>query len=42
MTYFYNKWAIPVYEMYGKKVAFESDPQPAVSEIIMRSSIGYT
>ncbi|SHE52979.1 hypothetical protein SAMN05444274_101607 [Mariniphaga anaerophila] len=33
--------SIPVYEMYGKKVAFESDTQPAVSEVIMESSIGY-
>ena len=33
--------AIPVYKMYGKKVAFESENQPEVNAVIMKSAIGY-
>ncbi len=33
--------AIPVYKMYGKNVAFESENQPEVNTVIMKSAIGY-
>ena len=33
--------AKPAYKLYGKKVAFESDKQPAINQPIVKSQIGY-
>ncbi|MBA7544822.1 Carbohydrate esterase [subsurface metagenome] len=33
--------AMPAYQLYGQEVAFESEVQPEVNEVIMKSAIGY-